>query len=87
MAPALSNTDADYDVVVIGSGVGGYPDYFASLTDGRLDLFSETWTYGRRQQARTPGAEAEMSTGRPARDFGVPKVILSPLRIEDFDLH
>jgi catalase (peroxidase I) len=25
MAPAPSNTDADYDVVVIGSGVGGYP--------------------------------------------------------------
>ena len=53
MAPALSSTDADYDVVVIGSGVGGYPDYFASLTVGVRDLFSETWTYGRRQQART----------------------------------
>jgi catalase-peroxidase len=24
MAPAPSNTDANYDVVVIGSGVGGY---------------------------------------------------------------
>jgi pyruvate/2-oxoglutarate dehydrogenase complex dihydrolipoamide dehydrogenase (E3) component len=24
MAPAASNTDANYDVVVIGSGVGGY---------------------------------------------------------------
>jgi hypothetical protein len=85
MAPALSNTDADYDVVVIGSGRrlsrllciidGGRPR--SLLRD--MDVRAKT--------GGSHGADAEMSTGRPARDFGVPKVILSPLRIEDFDLH
>jgi hypothetical protein len=30
-----------------------YPQHFASLTVGVRDFFSETWTYGRRHQART----------------------------------
>jgi hypothetical protein len=30
-----------------------YPQHFASLTVGVRDLFSETWTYGRRHHART----------------------------------
>jgi NADPH-dependent 2,4-dienoyl-CoA reductase/sulfur reductase-like enzyme len=35
MAPAASNTDANYDVVVIGSGVGGYT---AAIRAGQLGL-------------------------------------------------
>jgi hypothetical protein len=40
MAPAASNTDANYDVVVIGSGVGGY-GYIAEKFD-TLEGFGPT---------------------------------------------